>query len=50
MVQVQERAGWAEAVEGLHDRLAPHFSRTEPLRRVCAYVQGLLVSAERRSG
>jgi hypothetical protein len=39
MVQVQERAGWAEAVEGLHERLVPHFVRAEPRQRVCAYME-----------
>jgi SRSO17 transposase len=47
---VQERDEWAEAVERLHARLAPHFARTEPRRRVRAYMEGLLGRAERRNG
>ena len=50
MVQVEERTGWAEAVEGLHNRLAPHFTRAEPRQRVRTYVEGLLGGAERRNG
>ena len=47
---VQEIVEWAEAVEGLHERLAPYFRRTEPRRRVRAYMEGLLGRAERRNG
>ncbi|HEV2122360.1 MAG TPA: IS701 family transposase [Chloroflexota bacterium] len=50
MVQVQQSAGWAEALESLHSRLAPHFARTEPRQRVRVYVEGLLGGAERRNG
>ena len=50
MVQAQEVDGWSESVEGLHARLAPHFMRTEPRRRVRAYMEGLLGRAERRNG
>jgi SRSO17 transposase len=50
MVPMQEIAGWAEDLEGLHARLAPHFARTEPRQRVRAYVDGLLGGAERRNG
>lgn len=49
MVQA-EIGGWAEAVEGLHARLAPYFARTEPRRRARAYMEGLLGRAERRNG
>ena len=50
MVQSQEIAGWGAALEGLHERLVPHFARTEPRRRVRAYMEGLLGGAERRNG
>ncbi len=49
MVQA-DNGGWAEAVERLHERLAPHFARPEPRRRVRAYMEGLLGRAERRNG
>lgn len=50
MVQRQEVAGWGTELEGLHERLAPHFTRREPRRRVRAYMEGLLGGAERRNG
>ena len=50
MVQRQETAGWAEALDGLHARLAPRFARPQPRRRVRAYMEGLLGGAERRNG
>jgi hypothetical protein len=43
---VQELGRWAEAVEVLRARLAPHFRRAEPRRRVRASVEGLLGVAE----
>lgn len=49
MVQA-EISGWAEAIEGLHERLAAHFVRAEPQQRVRAYLEGLLGRAERRNG
>ena len=50
MVPMQEMAGWAEGLERLYARLAPHFARTEPRQRVRAYVEGILGGAERRNG
>ncbi len=50
MVPMQEIVGWAEELDALHARLAPHFARTEPRQRVRAYVDGLLGGAERRNG
>lgn len=50
MVGMQMVAEWAERLEMLHERLAPHFARTEPRRRVRAYMEGLLGGAERRNG
>ncbi len=49
MVQAQI-SGSAEAVESLHARLASHFVRTEPRRRVRACMEGLLGRAERKNG
>lgn len=50
MVQRQEIAGWSTSLEALHERLAMHFARPEPRRRVRAYLEGLLGGAERRNG
>ena len=50
MVQVQEREGWSEALEGLHQRLAGFFVRPEPRQRARAYLEGLLGGAPRRNG
>lgn len=40
---------WAKALEHLHARIAPHFTRPKPRRRALAYVQGLLSSIERKN-
>lgn len=50
MVRMQEITGWAEELDALHARLAPHFARTEPRQRVRAYVEGMLGGAEKRNG
>lgn len=50
MVPMQEVAGWAKELAGLHARLALHFARTEPRQRVCTYIDGILGGAERRNG
>src|SRR5207249_11147032 len=34
----------------LHERLAPHFARPEPYRRVLAYLQGILSETSRKNG
>lgn len=41
---------WAEALDGIQARLAPHFARAEPRQRVLAYLTGLLSAAERKNG
>jgi SRSO17 transposase len=41
---------WAETLEKLHARIAPHFGRPEPRRRVLAYLQGLLSETPRKNG
>lgn len=41
---------WAQALEQLHARIAPHFARPEPRRRALAYLQGLLSPLERKNG
>jgi SRSO17 transposase len=43
-------AQWAQALTQLHARIAPHFARPEPRRRVLAYLQGLLSETARKNG
>ncbi len=40
---------WAAELDVLGARLAPRFERSEPRRRVLAYVTGLLSNAERKN-
>jgi SRSO17 transposase len=47
---VAEVQGWAEELNHLGQRLAPHFPRSEPRARAVAYLQGLLGDAERKNG
>jgi SRSO17 transposase len=41
---------WSHELARLHARIAPHFARPEPRRRVLAYLQGLLSEAPRKNG
>jgi SRSO17 transposase len=41
---------WAQALTGLHTRIAPRFARPEPRRRALHYVQGVLSCIERKNG
>ncbi len=41
---------WLEELEVLHERIAPHFRRSEPRERSLAYLKGLLSGVERRNG
>jgi SRSO17 transposase len=41
---------WAEALDGIQTRLAPHFARAEPRQRALGYLTGLLSAAERKNG
>lgn len=41
---------WAESLFRLHARIAPRFARSEPRRRVLAYLQGILSETERKNG
>lgn len=40
---------WSEELARLHARIAPHFARPEPRRRVLAYLQGLLSETPRKN-
>ena len=40
---------WAAELDGVAAKLAPRFERAEPLRRVLAYLTGLLSHAERKN-
>src|SRR5579872_3589516 len=41
---------WSEELARLHARIAPHFARPQPRRRVLAYLQGLLSETPRKNG
>lgn len=41
---------WQEQFHALHQRIAGHFERAEPRRRVFTYLQGLISSCERKNG
>ena len=45
-----EVAGWAAALEEVHERIASRFSRSEPRERLVAYLRGLLAPLERKNG
>jgi hypothetical protein len=40
--EIEEVQAWAAGLAVLHERIAPRFARTEPRRRVLAYLHGLL--------
>src|SRR5215217_7606640 len=47
VVEVQD---WAAGLEEVHRRIAGRFARSEPRRRVLAYLRGLLGQLERKNG
>jgi SRSO17 transposase len=47
---IEEVLAWAAGLEALHARIAPRFARTEPRRRVLAYLRGLLGNVGRKNG
>ena len=44
-----EVAAWAAGLEEVHARIAPRFARSEPRKRVLAYVRGLLAPLEKKN-
>jgi SRSO17 transposase len=50
MTTLTEVVGWADGLQQLADRLAPHFARSEPRQRALAYLCGLLAPIERKNG
>jgi SRSO17 transposase len=50
MTTLNEVVGWADGLRQLAGRLARHFARSEPRRRVFAYLRGLLAPVERKNG
>ena len=50
MTTLNEVVGWADGLRQLADRLARHFVRSEPRRRVFAYLRGLLAPVARKNG
>src|SRR6516164_11508820 len=47
---VEDLRSWADRLEEIQERLAPHFERSEPRQRAMAYLRGLLSSTERKNG
>jgi len=47
---IEEVQAWAVGLDALHARIAPRFARTEPRRRVLAYLRGLLGNVGRKNG
>jgi SRSO17 transposase len=41
---------WVQSLFSLHARIAPRFARSEPRRRVLAYLQGILSDTARKNG
>lgn len=41
---------WADRLEEVQNRLAPHFERAEPRQRAMAYLRGLMSTTERKNG
>ena len=48
--EVLEVARWARGIEGVHERIAGRFHRSEPRRRVLDYLKGLISPVERKNG
>lgn len=49
-LSLEQIGGWAEELELLHSRIAPHFARAEPRQRALVYLRGLLSTVERKNG
>ena len=49
MVTQADVQAWSDGLDGVVDRIAPRFGRTEP-RRAGAYLRGLLAPVERKNG
>jgi SRSO17 transposase len=47
---IEDLRNWADRLEEVQERLAPHFERAEPRQRAMAYLRGLLSSTERKNG
>ena len=50
MVTRADVQAWSDGLDGVVDRIAPRFGRTEPRRRAGAYLRGLLAPVERKNG
>ncbi len=50
MTTERDVCGWAAGLDGVVDRIAPRFGRSEPRRRAGAYLRGLLAPVERKNG
>src|SRR4028118_1123483 len=49
-LDVAEIRGWALGLSALHQRIAPHFARSEPRQLVLNYLQALISPIERKNG
>jgi DDE superfamily endonuclease len=50
MVTQADVQAWSDGLDGVVDRIAPRFGRTEPRRRAGAYLRDLLALVERKNG
>lgn len=50
MTSERDVRGWASGLDGVVDRIAPRFGRSEPRRRAASYLRGLLAPVERKNG
>ena len=50
MVTQADVQAWSAGLDGVVERIAPRFGRTEPRRRAGAYLRGLLAPVERKNG
>ena len=49
-LDVAEIRGWALGLSALHQRIAPHFARSEPRQLAFEYLQALISPIERKNG
>ena len=50
LLEREDVLDWEVGLQGLDGRIASRFSRSESRQRVLAYLQGLLLSVERKNG
>lgn len=50
LVELEPLKDWAAGLTTLHQQIAPRFKRTEPRKRVLAFLKGLISSVSRKNG